>query len=170
MTPMAALPASPPPPRALCTYLPLATTYFVISQACGVKPALPTVICEDGVTTAGVGDCVNDGGVCKWQITYCPVACPLVKCATQCKYGFQVRLHLGFLSLALTWHRTTLTAAPPAPAMSPSSAPPSPALWSTRPPALLTAASSSTTGAALWFVTVSLMHGVDSLRHSVPEW
>ena len=38
---------------------------------CGMRPGLPAVLCEDG-TMAGLGDCVDLDGTCRWQITTCP--------------------------------------------------------------------------------------------------
>lgn len=56
------------------------------ADECGPRPALPTVMCDDG-SSAGPGECTRDhNGVCGWEITQCPptrmcggfagIACP----------------------------------------------------------------------------------------------
>lgn len=40
---------------------------------CGPRPLLPTVLCDDGETTAGAGPCERQAdGSCGWTITTCP--------------------------------------------------------------------------------------------------
>ena len=40
---------------------------------CGISPMIPNVLCSDGVTMAGPGDCIqNASGQCYWEIVTCP--------------------------------------------------------------------------------------------------
>lgn len=40
---------------------------------CGPRPLAPNVLCEDGVTVGGPGDCVRaDDGTCGWEMIECP--------------------------------------------------------------------------------------------------
>ena len=42
---------------------------------CGPRPGAPNVLCEDGVTVSGPGDCVRaDDGACGWEMIECPAA------------------------------------------------------------------------------------------------
>ena len=55
-------PAPPPPPPIDCT----------APNACGPALGMPNHLCPDGKTVAGPGPCIDQGGVCGWQIISCP--------------------------------------------------------------------------------------------------
>lgn len=41
--------------------------------ACGPALGMPNYLCEDGITTAGPGDCeMTDDGICSWTVVTCP--------------------------------------------------------------------------------------------------
>ncbi len=42
------------------------------AEDCGPKPGMPNVLCPDGVTMSGPGECVASGSGCAWEIIDCP--------------------------------------------------------------------------------------------------
>lgn len=39
---------------------------------CGPPLGMPNLLCDDGIHVSGPGECVDQGGVCGWEILTCP--------------------------------------------------------------------------------------------------
>lgn len=64
------MPVEPDPSSTECT-----------PEECGPAPALPNMLCPDGIHYSGPGDCVRgDDGQCGWEILQCP-SCSDTGCA-----------------------------------------------------------------------------------------
>ena len=72
-------------PQVVCT----AVDCSCLPEDCGPAPGMPNYLCDDGVTTAGPGECeIQEGGACGWTIVECPPkeydACEDLACGELC--------------------------------------------------------------------------------------